>query len=99
MIVSVHHTIPITIVAHTRAPKPRATPATKFGHSIFHGDLIYSINSSSHVASMASMSHSTFSCSSFGSFFIMAALLFGIFFISCSSFIDFSMIELFTDNE
>lgn len=52
---------PITIVAHTNAPNPLAIPATKFGQSIFHGDLIYSINSSSHAAPIASMIHSIFS--------------------------------------
>gem|GEM_PF-5839422 len=88
----VHPIVAITIVAPTRAQNPLATHATKFGQSIFHGERIYSINSSSPVAQIALIIPSTSSCSFFGSFSILAALFAAIFFISVFSDTDFSIV-------
>ena len=93
-VVSIHPMRPITIVAPTSAPNHRATHATKLGQSIFQGERIYSMNSSSHTDSIASISHSIVSVCLGGSFSIEIFFFVGIFLISVCSCIDFVAIFL-----
>ncbi len=85
----IHHTRVITIVTPTSAPNQRATPATKLGQSIFHGDRIYSMNSSIPAAWSAFTNHSSSMRSSGARVVIFFFLSVDIFFMcfSCDSLV------------
>jgi hypothetical protein len=88
------HPIPVkTSATQTRAQSQRNTHARKLGQNIFAGERIYSINSLTPAASIASISHSSRSTSLSERISIFDFLEAGILLICVFSLTDFSIGE------